>query len=48
MHLPHDATLLRIFFGEYDRWKRQPLCKAIVLKIIDYRADPAVESPPEI
>jgi len=32
MHLPHDAMLLRIFFGESDRWKHQPLYEAIVLK----------------
>src|SRR5512135_523885 len=32
MHLPHDATLLRIFMGESDRWKHQPLYEAIVLK----------------
>jgi hypothetical protein len=32
MQLPHDATLLRIFLGESDRWKHQPLYEAIVLK----------------
>src|ERR1041385_4019750 len=32
MHLPHDAVLLRIFIGESDRWKHQPLYEAIVLK----------------
>ena len=32
MHLPRDATLLRIFIGESDRWHRQPLYEAIVLK----------------
>ena len=32
MHLPHDATLLRIFIGESDRWQHQPLYEAIVLK----------------
>jgi uncharacterized protein len=32
MHLPHEATLLRIFIGESDRWKNQPLYEAIVLK----------------
>jgi uncharacterized protein len=32
MHLPHEATLLRIFIGESDRWKHQPLYEAIVLK----------------
>ena len=32
MHLPHDATLLRIFIGESDRWNHKPLYEAIVLK----------------
>src|SRR6266852_2201064 len=32
MNLPQDATLLRIFLGETDRWKHQPLYEAIVLK----------------
>jgi PII-like signaling protein len=32
MHLPHEAMLLRIFVGESDRWKGQPLAEAIVLK----------------
>jgi PII-like signaling protein len=32
MQLPHDATLLRIFIGESDRWEHQPLYEAIVLK----------------
>jgi len=32
MHLPHDAMLLRIFIGESDRWKHQPLYEAIVLR----------------
>jgi len=32
MHLPHEAVLLRIFIGESDRWKHQPLYEAIVLK----------------
>jgi PII-like signaling protein len=32
MHLPHDAMLLRIFIGESDRWKQQPLYEAIVLR----------------
>ena len=32
MHLPQDATLLRIFIGETDRWHHQPLYEAIVLK----------------
>ena len=32
MQIPHDATLLRIFLGESDRWEHQPLYEAIVLK----------------
>src|SRR5438128_9683198 len=32
MHLPNDAVLLRIFIGESDRWRHQPLYEAIVLK----------------
>jgi hypothetical protein len=32
MHLPHDAMLLRIYFGESYRWHHQPLYEAIVLK----------------
>ncbi len=32
MQLPEDATLLRIFVGESDRWQHQPLYEAIVLK----------------
>ena len=32
MHIPRDATLLRIFIGESDRWHHQPLYEAIVLK----------------
>jgi uncharacterized protein len=32
MDLPHDAVLLRIFFGEDDRFERRPLHEAIVLK----------------
>ena len=32
MHLPQEATLLRIFIGESDRWKHQPLYETIVLK----------------
>src|SRR2546423_14388045 len=32
MQLPKDALLLRIFIGESDRWKHQPLYEAIVLK----------------
>lgn len=32
MHLPQQATLLRVFIGESDRWQRKPLYEAIVLK----------------
>jgi PII-like signaling protein len=32
MQIPRDAVLLRIFVGESDRWKHQPLYEAIVLK----------------
>jgi uncharacterized protein len=32
MNLPNEATLLRIFLGESERWKHQPLYEAIVLK----------------
>jgi uncharacterized protein len=32
MNLPRDATLLRIFIGESDRWHHRPLYEAIVLK----------------
>lgn len=32
MQLPHEATLLRIFIGESDRWSHKPLYEAIVLK----------------
>lgn len=32
MQIPHDATLLRIFLGESDRWDHRPLYEAIVLK----------------
>ena len=32
MQIPKDATLLRIFIGESDRWHHQPLYEAIVLK----------------
>lgn len=30
--IPRDAVLLRIFFGEDDRFEHQPLYEAIVLK----------------
>jgi uncharacterized protein len=32
MQLPEEAVLLRIFIGESDRWKHQPLYEAIVNK----------------
>jgi uncharacterized protein len=32
MHLPEEAVLLRIFIGESDRWKHEPLYEAIVKK----------------
>jgi uncharacterized protein len=32
MNVPKDAVLLRIFFGEDDRYEHQPLYEAIVLK----------------
>jgi len=32
MQIPHEAALLRIFIGESDRHKHQPLYEAIVLK----------------
>ena len=32
MQIPEDATLLRIFIGESDRWHHQPLYEVIVLK----------------
>jgi uncharacterized protein len=32
MRLPRDAVLLRIFFGEDDKFEHKPLHEAIVLK----------------
>jgi len=32
MQIPRDAVLLRIFFGEDDRYQNRPLHEAIVLK----------------
>ena len=32
MKIPEDAVLLRIFIGESDRYRRQPLYEAIVRK----------------
>jgi len=37
MHLPHEALLLRIFIGESDRWRHQPLYEALVLKAREMR-----------
>ncbi len=31
MQIPTEATLLRIFIGESDKWKHKPLYEAIVL-----------------
>jgi PII-like signaling protein len=32
MQIPREATLLRVFFGENDRFEGRPLYEAIVLK----------------
>lgn len=32
MQIPDEATLLRIFIGESDRWQHKPLYEAIVLR----------------
>src|SRR3954452_13900133 len=32
MDIPHEATLLRIFIGESDRYENRPLYEAIILK----------------
>src|SRR5580765_4276118 len=32
MQLPTEATLLRIFIGESDKWEHKPLYEAIVLE----------------
>jgi len=32
MEIPDQATLLRVFIGESDRWEHKPLYEAIVLK----------------
>ena len=32
MKIPENGKLLRVFIGESDRWHRQPLYEAIVLK----------------
>jgi hypothetical protein len=32
MQVPHDAVLLRIFFGEDEKFQQKPLYEAIVLK----------------
>jgi PII-like signaling protein len=31
MQIPAEATLLRIFIGEADRWEHKPLFEAVVL-----------------
>jgi PII-like signaling protein len=37
MRIPREAVLLRIFFGENDRFQRLPLHEAIVLKAREMR-----------
>ncbi len=37
MELPRDAVLLRVFFGEDDKFERLPLHEAIVLKAREMR-----------
>jgi uncharacterized protein len=37
MQMPRDAVLLRIFFGEDDKFQHLPLYEAIVLKARDMR-----------
>src|SRR5204862_5199171 len=37
MQIPEDAVLLRIFIGESDRYRHQPLYEAIVLKAREMR-----------
>ena len=37
MQLPRDAVLLRIFFGEDDKFQHRPLHEAIVLKAREMR-----------
>lgn len=37
MQIPEDAVLLRIFIGESDRHRHQPLYEAIVLKAREMR-----------
>ena len=32
MKLPEEATLLRIFLGESNRWKGKPLYEALVMR----------------
>lgn len=32
MQIPEDAVLLRIFFGENDKWQGKPLYEAIVMR----------------
>jgi len=35
MQIPPEATLLRIYIGENDRWEHRPLYEAIVLQARD-------------
>ena len=37
MQIPRDAVLLRIFFGEDDKYQHRPLYEAIVLKAREMR-----------
>lgn len=37
MQIPHEATLLRVFLGESDRWEHKPLYEAVVLKAREMR-----------
>src|ERR1700733_969049 len=37
MEIPHEATLLRIFIGESDRYEHRPLYEAIILKAREMR-----------
>ena len=41
MQLPHDAVLLRIFFGEDDRHGHMPIYEAVVLKAREMQLDGA-------
>src|SRR5262249_37991857 len=41
MQIPEDAVLLRIFIGESDRHRHQPLYEAIILKAREMQMDGA-------